>query len=62
MAHGESILGSITKRLFGQHGRDSAAWNPGRPADTPQPKKGKPTPKGVSGTPLGKGGRRKAGK
>jgi hypothetical protein len=52
------ILGPITARLLKQHGPDSPAWHPGRPADVPQPVKGKKLPKGVDGAALGRGGRR----
>lgn len=38
----------------------SSAWHPGRPADTPEPKKAKKLPKGVQGQSLGKGRGRKA--
>lgn len=32
----------------------NASWFPGRPADAPQPKKGKKLKKGIFGKPLGK--------
>jgi hypothetical protein len=53
------ILGAITARLLKQHGSDSPIWQPGRPADvTPKRKATKP-PKGVDGTAMGGGGRKK---
>jgi hypothetical protein len=51
------ILGQITRRLIAQHGENSPAWNPTRPADTGAPKSGK-LPKGVQGKSLGGRGKK----
>ncbi|MDQ1625758.1 MAG: hypothetical protein QOJ49_1256 [Actinomycetota bacterium] len=53
------ILGQITARLLGQHGPKSKIWQPGRPADVTPKRKGTKPPKGVDGTAMGGGGRKK---
>lgn len=47
------------RRMLAAGTLDNSAINPGRPADTPPPKRGKKLPKGVQGESLGKRGKKK---
>lgn len=52
------LNGPISDRLRKLFGSSDPVWNPGRPADVPNPKRGKKLPKGVDGQSLGGRGKK----